>query len=95
MPFDIVPIIDVPGYGSQAAVKACLDRNVKDQHDKLKLEEAKKEVYLKGFNEGVMLVGDYKGLYPLLVLFLPPFSLYYLFEIILNGRTAKCRKLSL
>lgn len=62
LPFDVVPIIDVPGYGDQAAVKACLDRNVKDQHDKLKLEEAKKEVYLKGFNEGVMLVGDHKGL---------------------------------
>jgi leucyl-tRNA synthetase len=64
LPFDVVPIIDVPGYGDQAAVKACLDRNVKDQHDKLKLEEAKKEVYLKGFNEGVMLVGEQKGLYP-------------------------------
>jgi len=61
MPFEVVPIIDVPGFGDMAAVKACNDRNVKDQHDKLKLEEAKKEVYLKGFNDGVMIVGDFKG----------------------------------
>eukprot|EP01087_Luapelamoeba_hula_P009659 TRINITY_DN2512_c0_g1_i1.p1 TRINITY_DN2512_c0_g1~~TRINITY_DN2512_c0_g1_i1.p1 ORF type:complete len:1102 (-),score=182.41 TRINITY_DN2512_c0_g1_i1:93-3398(-) len=61
MPFEVVPIIDIPGFGSTAAVKVCQERGIKDQHDKLKLEEAKKEVYLKGFNDGVLLVGDHKG----------------------------------
>ena len=31
------------------------------QNDKEKLAEAKEMVYLKGFYEGVMMVGDFKG----------------------------------
>lgn len=34
---------------------------IKDQHDHLKLKEAKDKVYLKGFNEGTMLVGICQG----------------------------------
>jgi leucyl-tRNA synthetase len=49
-----IPIIDSKGLGNLAAVKVCEDMGIKDQHDRKKLEEAKKLVYKKGFYEGVM-----------------------------------------
>jgi len=61
LPFDPVPIIDVPGYGSLSAVEACKKHKVKSQNDTAKLMEAKEEVYLKGFYEGVLNVGKYAG----------------------------------
>jgi hypothetical protein len=51
--FDVVEIIDIPGYGSAAAVAVCEAKGVRSQHDSAKLLEAKEEVYLKGFTEGV------------------------------------------
>jgi len=61
MPLEVIEIVDVPDYGTKCAVKACQDAGIKNQHQKKKLEEAKKAVYLKGFHEGVMIVGKYKG----------------------------------
>jgi leucyl-tRNA synthetase len=60
-PFEVVPIINIPGYGETAAVTLCDKLKIKSQNDKAKLKEAKAEVYLKGFYEGVMLVGSQAG----------------------------------
>lgn len=61
LPFENVPIIEIPGFGDQAAVKVCDDLKIVSQNDKEKLAKAKELVYLKGFYEGVMLVGSQKG----------------------------------
>lgn len=61
LPFDPVPIIDVPDYGNLAAMKVCEDMKIKSQNERDRLEEAKQLIYKKGFYEGTMLVGDYKG----------------------------------
>ena len=61
VPFAPVPIIEVPGFGSTAAVKACEDLGVTSQNDAKKLADAKAAVYLKGFTDGVMLVGEHAG----------------------------------
>ena len=47
--------------GSLAAEKACEEFGVASQNDAKKLADAKAAVYLKGFTEGVMLVGDHAG----------------------------------
>lgn len=60
-PFEVVEIIDIPGLGRQAAVAACDEFGVKSQNDKEKLKAAKDKVYLKGFYEGVLLVGTFAG----------------------------------
>ncbi|WAQ98789.1 SYLC-like protein [Mya arenaria] len=52
LPFDPVPIIDVPEYGDLCAVTACEQLKIQSQNDKDKLLEAKAAVYLKGFYEG-------------------------------------------
>ncbi|XP_019423387.1 PREDICTED: leucine--tRNA ligase, cytoplasmic-like isoform X2 [Lupinus angustifolius] len=61
LPFEIVPIIDVPPFGNKCAERVCLDMKIKSQNEKEKLAEAKKQTYLKGFNEGTMIVGEYAG----------------------------------
>uniref|UniRef100_A0A7R9UHB7 leucine--tRNA ligase n=1 Tax=Pinguiococcus pyrenoidosus TaxID=172671 RepID=A0A7R9UHB7_9STRA len=57
--FEVVPIIEIPGYGNMAAVTMCEKLGVKSPNDREKLAAAKDEVYLKGFTDGVLLVGPY------------------------------------
>lgn len=60
LPFEPIPIIEVPGYGNVSAKKICEDLKIKSQNDRDKLALAKERIYLKGFYEGIMLVGDYQ-----------------------------------
>ena len=61
LPFEVVPIIDIPGLGSQAAVDLCIQEKVASQNDRVKLELIKDKTYKEGFAKGVMLVGEYAG----------------------------------
>lgn len=53
LPFDPIPIIEVPEFGTLSAVTACEKFKVQSQNDRDKLQEAKEMVYLKGFYDGV------------------------------------------
>ncbi|XP_008788336.1 leucine--tRNA ligase, cytoplasmic [Phoenix dactylifera] len=61
MPFQVIPIINIPEFGDISAEKVCIDLKIKSQNDKDKLAEAKRLTYLKGFTDGTMLVGEFKG----------------------------------
>ena len=61
MPFSVVPIIHIEGYGNQSAVFMCEKLKIKSCKDADKLKQAKEETYVKGFYEGVMEVGEFKG----------------------------------
>ncbi|XP_066998764.2 leucine--tRNA ligase, cytoplasmic [Anabrus simplex] len=61
LPYEPVPIIDIPELGSLAAATLYEKLKIQSQNDKEKLQEAKDLVYLKGFYDGVMLVGEFKG----------------------------------
>ncbi len=51
---EIIPIIDSKDLGDKPAVKIVEEWKIKNQHEREKLEKAKKLVYKKGFYEGVM-----------------------------------------
>ncbi|KAJ4757913.1 hypothetical protein LUZ62_068288 [Rhynchospora pubera] len=61
LPFKVIPIINIPEIGDKSAETVCTNLQIKSQNDKDKLAEAKKLTYLKGFTEGIMLVGKFKG----------------------------------
>ncbi|KAM9694289.1 leucine--tRNA ligase, cytoplasmic isoform 2-T2 [Trichechus inunguis] len=61
LPFEPVPVIEVPGFGSLSAVTICDELKIQSQNDREKLAEAKEKLYLKGFYDGVMLVDEFKG----------------------------------
>ena len=61
LPFEVVPVLTIPEFGSASAEKVCAQLKIQSQNDKVKLEQAKKLTYLKGFTDGVMIVGKYSG----------------------------------
>jgi leucyl-tRNA synthetase len=61
LPYEVIPIIDIPGFGNAAAQKVCEDMKIQSQNDTKKLAEAKQLVYLKGFTDGVLIVGPHSG----------------------------------
>jgi len=61
LPYEVVPIITIEGYGEASAVFMCNKLKIKSFNDTKKLQTAKDETYLKGFNFGIMQVGAYKG----------------------------------
>ena len=58
LPFDPVPIISIPDFGDLAAVTVVDKLKIQSQNDRDKLTEAKEMVYLKGFYEGKMIIGN-------------------------------------
>jgi leucyl-tRNA synthetase len=62
LPFEPVPIIEIPDFGNMCAVKLVEDLKIKSQKDKDLLEKAKAEAYRKGFYQGKMIVGIGEGL---------------------------------
>ena len=61
LPFEPVPIINIPGIGDLSAPAACAELKIKSQNDRVLLDEAKHRTYLKGFTDGVLLVGPHAG----------------------------------
>lgn len=61
LPFEPIPIVEVPDFGNLSAVTVYNQLKIQSQNDRIKLNEAKEMVYLKGFYDGVLQVGPYKG----------------------------------
>lgn len=61
LPFEPVPVLEIPGIGNLPAVTICDELKIQSQNDREKLAEAKEKLYLKGFYDGVMLVDGFKG----------------------------------
>mgnify|MGYP006091330045 CR=1 FL=1 len=57
LPFEPLPIINIPEFGDLTAVKLVEDLKIKSQNDKDLLKQAKDKAYKAGFYEGKMIVG--------------------------------------
>eukprot|EP00033_Pygsuia_biforma_P000556 GCRY01000655.1.p1 GENE.GCRY01000655.1~~GCRY01000655.1.p1 ORF type:complete len:1099 (-),score=454.66 GCRY01000655.1:972-4202(-) len=62
LPFKAVPIIEIPEFGNLTAPTLYEQLKITSQNDRDKLLIAKEKAYTKGFYEGVMLVGEHKGM---------------------------------
>ncbi|KAG9145213.1 hypothetical protein Leryth_008994 [Lithospermum erythrorhizon] len=62
LPFEIVPIINHPDFGDKSAERICLEKKIKSQNERDKLDEAKKIIYKGGFYEGTMIAGEFAGM---------------------------------
>uniref|UniRef100_A0A0D9ZW50 leucine--tRNA ligase n=1 Tax=Oryza glumipatula TaxID=40148 RepID=A0A0D9ZW50_9ORYZ len=60
-PFKVIPVIDVPGFGKKSAEKVCFDLKIDSPYEKEKLAKAKEITYLKGFDDGIMIVGEFSN----------------------------------
>lgn len=58
---DPVPVLSTPTYGDLTAKALVEKMKINSQKDKLLLAEAKDIAYKEGFNNGKMLLGDFKG----------------------------------
>lgn len=61
LPFEPIPIIEVPTLGNLSAVTVYNQFKIQSQNDREKLQAAKELVYLKGFYDGILLVGEHAG----------------------------------
>ncbi|PSN42494.1 Leucine--tRNA ligase [Blattella germanica] len=61
LPFEPIPVIDIPEFGTLSAVTLYEKLKIQSQNDRDKLLEAKELTYLKGFYDGVMAIGEFKG----------------------------------
>lgn len=59
VPFNPVPIIELQPYGRLSAPTLCARLKIQSQNDREKLQEAKEEIYLKSFYDGIMIVGKH------------------------------------
>jgi leucyl-tRNA synthetase len=57
----IIDIINVPGLGDRVAETLVNQLGIKSQNDRALLDKAKETAYQKGFYEGTMIIGEYKG----------------------------------
>ena len=61
LPFEPLPIINIPEFGDTCAPTVCATLKIRSQNDRALLDEAKHRTYLKGFTDGVLLVGPHAG----------------------------------
>ena len=61
MPFELIPIIDIPDLGTVGAKFMCETLKVSGPNAKDQLEEAKRVCYQAGFYKGVMITGKFNG----------------------------------
>ncbi|ORX61652.1 leucyl-tRNA synthetase [Hesseltinella vesiculosa] len=57
-----IPVLETPTYGNMIAPKLCEMKKINSQKDRVQLAEAKEIAYKEGFYQGVMAVGEYKGM---------------------------------
>jgi len=59
---EIIPIIQTPSYGDLTAPFLCKQMKIISPKDKEQLAQAKELAYKEGFYQGIMLIGDHKGM---------------------------------
>ncbi|WOO76690.1 Putative leucine--tRNA ligase, cytoplasmic [Vanrija pseudolonga] len=59
---DPIPVLSTPKYGEMSAPTLVTELKIQSQKDTKQLAEAKELAYKEGFYNGVMTIGDFKGL---------------------------------